>query len=95
MKLGIGHLVTASHMTDYAHIVKALDLITVKGAQTLAIEECYGVKEGHKANLIVIDSESEYAAIRTLAPVLYSIRYGKVMVETKPAETKMDIPFSC
>jgi cytosine deaminase len=81
----------ACHMTDYDHIVKALDLITTNGAKALGIEEGYGIKEGNRANLIVIDSESEYEAIRTQAPVLYSIRNGKVMVETKPAETTMNV----
>lgn len=97
--LGDGNLMSvvdtglhACHMTDYAHIVKALDLITINGAKTLAIEEGYGIKEGHQANLIVIDSESEYEAIRTQASVLYSIRNGKIIVETKPAETTMNIP---
>lgn len=96
--LGDGNLMSvvdtglhACHMTDYAHIVKALDLITINGAKTLAIEEGYGIKEGHQANLIVIDSESEYEAIRTQASVLYSIRNGKIIVETKPAETTMNI----
>lgn len=80
-------------MTDYDHIVTALDLITINGAKTLGIEEGYGIKEFNKANLIVLDSESEYEAVRTSGPVLYSIRNGEVIVETKPAETKMDLPF--
>ncbi|MBR7554018.1 cytosine deaminase [Allobacillus sp. GCM10007491] len=81
----------ACHMTDYDHIVSALNLITINGAKTLGIEELYGIEQGNKANLIVIDSESEYEAIRTQAPVLYSIREGEIIVETKPAETKMNI----
>lgn len=81
----------ACHMTDYDHIVTALDLITTNGAKTLGIEEGYGVEEGNKANLIVIDSDSEYEAIRTQAPVLYSIRNGEVLVETKPAETTVNV----
>lgn len=80
----------ACHMTDHKHIVTALDLVTTNGAKALGIED-YGVKEGHKANLVVIDSDSEYEAIRTKASVLYSIRNGKVMVETKPAETTMNV----
>ncbi|WP_087972231.1 cytosine deaminase [Oceanobacillus rekensis] len=82
----------ACHMTDHDHIVTALNLITTNGAKALGIEEGYGIKEGNKANLIVIDSDSEYEAIRTQATVLYSIRNGKVMVETKPAETTIDVP---
>ncbi|MFC0014542.1 MULTISPECIES: cytosine deaminase [Allobacillus] len=81
----------ACHMTDYDHIVSALNLVTTNGAKTLGIEELYGIEQGNKANLIVIDSESEYEAIRTQAPVLYSIREGEIIVETKPAETKMNI----
>ncbi|HLS07521.1 amidohydrolase family protein [Lentibacillus sp.] len=78
-------------MTDHDHIVTALDLITTNGAKTLSIENDYGVKEGNKANLIVIDSDSEYEAIRTQAPVLYSIRNGQIIVQTKPAETTMNV----
>ncbi|MFC2949382.1 cytosine deaminase [Virgibacillus sediminis] len=81
----------ACHMTDYDHIVNALHLITTNGAKALGMKEGYGVKEGNKANLIVIDAESEYEAVRIQAPVLYSIRNGEVMVETKPAETTMNI----
>lgn len=97
--LGDGNLIRvvemglhACHMTGYNDIVTALNLITTNGAKTLNIEEGYGVKEGNKANLIVLDTDSEYEAIRCQSPVLYSIRNGEVMVETKPAETKINIP---
>ena len=81
----------ACHMTDHKHIVEALDLITTNGAKALGMKDEYGVKEGNKANLIVIDADSEYEAIRTQAPVLYSMRNGEMIVETKPAETTMNI----
>ena len=81
----------ACHMTDHKHIVKALDLITTNGAKALGMKDEYGVKEGNKANLIVIDADSEYEAIRTQAPVLYSMRNGEMIVETKPAETTMNV----
>ncbi|WP_172370817.1 cytosine deaminase [Sporosarcina jiandibaonis] len=81
----------ACHMTDFNHIVKALDLITTNGAKALGLKGEYGVKEGNQANLIVIDADDEYEAIRTQAPVLYSIRNGEVIVETKPVETTMNV----
>lgn len=97
--LGDGNLMSvvdtglhACHMTSYDDIVKALNLITINGARTLNIEDNYGVKEGNQANLIVIDSDSEYEAVRCQAPVIYSIRNGEVLVETKPAETTFNIP---
>lgn len=82
----------ACHMTDYDHIVKALDLITINGAKTLNMGESYGIKEGNQANLIVIDAKSEYEAIQTQAPVLYSIRNGEIIVETKPAVSTLNVP---
>lgn len=97
--LGDGNLIRvvemglhACHMTGYNDIVTALKLITTNGAKTLHLQDDYGVKTGNTANLIVIDSDSEYDAIRCQSPVLYSIRNGEVMVETKPAETKINIP---
>ncbi|MBM4763045.1 cytosine deaminase [Bacillus sp. B15-48] len=97
--LGDGNLMTvvdtglhACHMTGYNDIVTALNLITTNGAKTLNIQDTYGVKEGNPANLIIIDSSSEYDAIRCQAPVLYSIRNGEVLVETIPAETELNIP---
>lgn len=79
----------ACHMTDYAHIVKALDLISVNGAKALHLGDSeYGVKEGNPANLIVINADSEYEAVRTQAPVLLSIRNGEVIAETQPAVTE-------
>ncbi|WP_237049252.1 cytosine deaminase [Lentibacillus amyloliquefaciens] len=81
----------ACHMTDYDHIVTALDLITTNGAKTMAMTDDYGVKEGNSANLIVIDSTSEYEAIRTQAPVVYSIRNGEIIVQMKPAKITMNI----
>lgn len=82
----------ACHMTGYNDIVTALDLITVNGAKTLNIEEDYILKEGNKANLIVLNTDSEYEAIRCQSTVLYSIRNGEILVETKPAEIKVNIP---
>src|SRR5690625_133297 len=97
--LGDGNLMSvldtglhACHMTSYDEIVTALQLITTNGAKTLGIESEYGVKEGNKANMIVIDSDSEYEAVRCQSPVIYSIRNGEIMVETKPAETSLNIP---
>lgn len=97
--LGDGNLLSvvemglhACHMTGYNDIVTALNLITTNGAKTLNIGNDYGVKEGNKANLIVLDADSEYDAIRCQGAVLYSIRNGEVIVETKPAETKLSVP---
>ncbi|PKG22935.1 cytosine deaminase [Niallia nealsonii] len=78
----------ACHMTGYEDIISAYDLITINGAKTLNLQQ-YEIKEGSKANFIVLDTDNEYDAVRCQPSVLYSVREGKIMVETKPAETQM------
>jgi len=92
--LGTGNMLQVLHMgihiaqlMGYDEIVNSIDLITVNSAKTLHIEERYGVEEGKPANFIVLAAENEYDAIRRQAQVLYSVRNGQIIAETKPSET--------
>lgn len=94
--LGTGNMLQVLHMglhvtqlMGYDQIVNSIDLITNNSAKTLDIEEQYGVEEGKPANLIVLEAASEYDAIRKQASVLYSIRNGEIIAETKPRDTKI------
>jgi len=94
--LGTGNMLQVLHMgihvsqlMGYEQIVNSFDLITNNSAKTLNIEDKYGIEEGKPANLIILDSENEYEAIRRQAAVKYSIRNGKVIAETKPSETSV------
>ncbi|RBP94460.1 cytosine deaminase [Cytobacillus firmus] len=94
--LGTGNMLQVLHMgihvsqlMGYEQIVNSLDLITNNSAKTLNIEEKYGIEAGKPANLIILDAENEYEAIRRQAAVRYSIRNGKVIAETKPSETSV------
>lgn len=93
--LGTGNMLQVLHMgihasqlMGYNQIRDSIDLITSNSAKTLHIEDTYGIEEGKPANLIILEAENEYEAIRKQAAVLYSIRKGKVIAETKPRETK-------
>ncbi|CAM3573546.1 cytosine deaminase [Aeromicrobium ponti] len=94
--LGTGNMLQVLHMgihvtqlMGYEQIVNSFDLITNNSAKTLNIEENYGIEVGKTANLIVLDAENEYEAIRKQAAVRYSVRNGKVIAETKPRETSV------
>lgn len=94
--LGTGNMLQVLHMgihvsqlMGYEQIVNSFDLITNNSAKTLNIEHIYGIEEGKPANLIILDAENEYEAIRRQAAVRYSIRNGKVIAETKPSETSV------
>ncbi|WP_366248098.1 cytosine deaminase [Terribacillus aidingensis] len=96
--LGTGNMLQVLHMgihvtqlMGYDQIVNSIDMITANSARTLHIEDKYGIEEGKPANLIVLEAENEYEAIRKQAAVLYSVRNGEVIAETKPRETKLTL----
>ncbi|MEC0303230.1 cytosine deaminase [Terribacillus saccharophilus] len=96
--LGTGNMLQVLHMgihvtqlMGYDQIVNSIDMITSNSAKTLHIEDKYGIEEGKPANLIVLEAENEYEAIRKQAAVLYSIRRGEVIAETKPRDTTLTL----
>lgn len=96
--LGTGNMLQVLHMgihvtqlMGYDQIVNSIDMITSNSARTLHIKDKYGIEEGKPANLIVLEAENEYEAIRKQAAVLYSVRNGEVIAETKPRDTKLTL----
>lgn len=73
----------------YNDINESLKFITTNSARTLNIQDEYGIELGKKGNLILLDAENGYDVVRRKAPVLYSIRGGKIISSTKPAVTKV------
>lgn len=89
--LGKGNMLQAAHLLAHtAHlsgndqILQLFDMITINGAKTLNDKD-YGIKVGNPADLIVLDAKKEVEAIRLTSEILYVIRQGKVILETKPA----------
>ena len=70
-------------MTGTSEIDACYDMITVNGAKTLNLGDNYGIEVGKPANLIVLDAESRYEAIRRRAIIRYVISQGKLLVETE------------
>lgn len=96
--LGTGNMLQVLHMgihasqlMGYEQIVNSIDMITKNSATTLQIEDKYGIEAGKPANFIVLNAENEYEAIRKQAAVRYSFRNGKMIAETKPSETSVQL----
>ncbi|ARK30157.1 cytosine deaminase [Halalkalibacter krulwichiae] len=96
--LGTGNMLQVLHMgihvcqlLGYDQIVNSIDLITKNSAKTLHIEDEYGIEVGKVANFIVLNASDEYDAIRRQTSVRYSIRNGKIISETKPSETVVEL----
>lgn len=83
------------HLAHYTHIDeinKALDLITVNGANVLNIED-YGIKEGNSANFIVLDAHDAYEAVRERAEVLASVRNGEYLFKREVRKNEIEVDF--
>ncbi|WP_085524625.1 cytosine deaminase [Tuberibacillus sp. Marseille-P3662] len=99
--LGTGNMLQVLHMgihvcqlMGYEQIKDAVDLITINSAKTMHIEDEYGIQEGKPANVIILNANDEYEAVRRQASVLYSIRNGAVMAQTQPQHTAISIGHS-
>lgn len=93
--LGTGNMLDVAHMavhvcqmTGIDEIAACFDMVTANGAKTLFLgDDNYGIEVGKPANLIVLDAEDGYDAIRRRAAVRYVISRGKLLAETEPTKT--------
>ncbi|MGL5080750.1 MAG: cytosine deaminase [Microcoleaceae cyanobacterium] len=88
--LGTGNMLDVAHMavhvcqmTGVTEIEACYNMVTWNGAKTLNLAREYGLNVDQSANLIVLDAESPYAAIRDRSTVQWVICQGKVLVETE------------
>ena len=95
--LGTANMLQVLHMglhvcqlMGYGQINDGLKLVTENSAKALGLQG-YGVEEGNAANFIVLPAENGFDAVRRQVPTRYSIRHGKVIAETKLAETTIHL----
>ena len=93
--LGTGNMLDVAHMTVHvcqmtgmAEIDACFEMVTGNGAKTLHLKNEYGIEVGKWANLIVLDADNRYDAIRHRATAHYVISRGKLLSETKPPVTQ-------
>ncbi|MGX8795013.1 cytosine deaminase [Fusibacter sp. JL298sf-3] len=91
--LGTGNMLQVLHMglhiaqmMGVPEIEASLDFISYNSAKALNIKG-YGIEIGNPANCIVLGADSGYDAVRRQVPVLYSVREGRLIATTVPAET--------
>ncbi|MCI1954043.1 MAG: cytosine deaminase [Ligilactobacillus acidipiscis] len=82
--------VYAGQLMGYQQLQNSFNFVTYNGAKTLHISADYGIEVGKSANCILLDGTNFYDVLNEHRSVLFNIRHGKVLVETKPAETKLN-----
>ncbi|WP_034552414.1 cytosine deaminase [Carnobacterium funditum] len=96
--LGTGNMLQVVHMglhvgqmMGYDEINDSLNLISTNSAKAMHIQDKYGIEVGKPGNLIILDADSGYEAVRRQAVVLHSIRNGNSISQTTPAVSVVDI----
>lgn len=82
--------ILAGGLMGYSQIQGAYKFVTNNAAKTLHIQDHYGIEVGKPANCILLNQTNFYDALNEHAEVLYSIRKGKVLVETQPKSVKLN-----
>ncbi|MDD7545979.1 cytosine deaminase [Actinobacillus porcinus] len=95
--LGTANMLQVLHMglhvcqlMGYGQINDGLKLITENSAKTLGLKD-YGIQEGYSANFVILPAENGFDAVRRQVPTRYSIRHGKIIAETKLAQTQIHL----
>jgi cytosine/creatinine deaminase len=89
--IGVAHMtVHVSQMTGLKEIDACFDMITRNGACSLNLAD-YGLKVGNPANVVVLPVKTAFEAIRYQVTPLMVISQGKVIAETKQAQTTVSV----
>jgi cytosine deaminase len=78
-------LVHVGQMTGRDELFRAYEMVTCNPARAAGVES--EMKEGAKANFIVLDSEDEVEAIRLRPAARWVVRLGRVVAETEPSRS--------
>jgi cytosine deaminase len=81
--------VHVGQLTGYQELVDSLDLITVNSARALGIEKDYGIAEGKKADLLILDAYNELEVLRDQPARLYVMKNGKIISKTNARDTSI------
>ncbi len=76
------------HLMGYQDILDSYQFVTVNAAKAMHITDHYGIEVGKPANCIIMNNNNFYNALNERSEILYSIRNGRVLVETEPKQVK-------
>jgi len=75
-------------MSGASEIPQVWDMITTNSAKAFgATDKSYGIAVGNPADLVLLDAETEFDALRRIAPRLLVVRNGQIVARTTPGET--------
>ena len=90
--LDVAHMaVHAGHMSGRDQMLSCFKAVTEHPARTLGLEG-YGLEPGCHADMVVLQAADPIEAIRLRPSRLYVIRRGKIIAQSEPARSRLDLP---
>jgi cytosine deaminase len=83
--------VHASHMSSRSGMAECFRMVTETPAKVLGLEK-YGIAVGNHADMVVLQASDTIEAVRLRPARLAVIRRGKVIAETPPVTTMLNLP---
>lgn len=77
------------HMMGFDDLQRCLDLVTDNSARALALGDRYGIQAGRPANLVLLDAENDYEAVRRQVKPRWSIRNGTLLMKREPERVEL------
>lgn len=71
-------------MMGYSDLMESYKFISHNAAKTLHLGETYGIKENNPASFVILDAKNYYEALNLNAPVLRSVRNGRLIAKATP-----------
>ena len=97
--LGRGSMLQAANLllhfaqlSGYEQVFEVFRLITEGSARVLALGDEYGIAPGNPADLIILDASDEFEALRLVSRCLYVIKGGRIIAESEPEESIVNLP---
>ena len=81
--------VHVGQLTGRQELIDSFDLITTNPAKALRMGRRYGIKEGRPANMVVLEAKSEVQSLARLAPPLFVVRKGRIVVRRSQSMTEL------
>ena len=75
-----------AHMSGYDQVPQLFDMITDNSARAMNIQDDYGIEIGNTADMIILDADTEFDAIRLMSECLFVIRRGAIVSTAEPAK---------
>lgn len=79
-----------AQMTGFDQMAQIYEAVTLNGARVLGLEG-YGLEPGCWADMVILQAKDPHEALRLKPARLYVIRRGKVVAQTPPVRTRLEL----